>query len=148
MTDHEMRFEHSSFTISSWSWSNLHVKDAGQWKPMPRLGFGGAGATSRVVSKLLICSTVLHQQKTQSLKAATLITSKQSIMDDDDIQFDPDLPISHADNNKSRDPANSNPNHNPEDALSPLEREVLDEYARLVGNLDDVWASETQESAC
>lgn len=58
-------------------------------------------------------------------------------MDDDDIQFDADLPITHADTNNSRD-ANNNQNHNPEDGLSPLEREVLDEYARLVGNLDDV----------
>lgn len=30
--------------------------------------------------------------------------------------------------------------HDPED-LSPLEREVLEEYARLVGNLDDVCSS-------
>jgi DASH complex subunit DAD3 len=28
-----------------------------------------------------------------------------------------------------------------EDSLSPLEQEVLDEYARLVGNLDDVCAN-------
>lgn len=31
--------------------------------------------------------------------------------------------------------------NDPEDSLSPLEQEVLDEYAKLVGNLDDVSTS-------
>ncbi|KAF2166076.1 hypothetical protein M409DRAFT_23804 [Zasmidium cellare ATCC 36951] len=62
-------------------------------------------------------------------------------MDDDDIQFDPDLPITQPENNNNNAHAHhaqNNNRQNPEDALSPLEQEVLDEYARLVGNLDDL----------
>ncbi|KAK4494324.1 hypothetical protein PRZ48_014622 [Zasmidium cellare] len=59
-------------------------------------------------------------------------------MDDSDIQFDPDIPITQPDTNNNASSRNTNNNQNPEDALSPLEREVLDEYARLVGNLDDL----------
>ncbi|EME78415.1 uncharacterized protein MYCFIDRAFT_36808 [Pseudocercospora fijiensis CIRAD86] len=32
----------------------------------------------------------------------------------------------------------SSTSRNPEDSLSPLEQEVLDEYAKLVGNLEDL----------
>ncbi|KXT00485.1 hypothetical protein AC578_4065 [Pseudocercospora eumusae] len=34
--------------------------------------------------------------------------------------------------------ASTSSHRNPEDSLSPLEQEVLDEYAKLVGNLDDL----------
>ena len=51
-------------------------------------------------------------------------------MDDDIIDYGPDTPNPRANaNNRSEDP---------EDSLTPLEQEVLDEYAKLVGNLDDV----------
>lgn len=40
-------------------------------------------------------------------------------------------------------PTSSTAHHHPhpEELLSPLEQEVLDEYAKLVGNLDDVFLS-------
>lgn len=40
-------------------------------------------------------------------------------------------------------PSSSTAHHHPhpEELLSPLEQEVLDEYAKLVGNLDDVFLS-------
>lgn len=40
-------------------------------------------------------------------------------------------------------PTSSTAHHHPhpEELLSPLEQEVLDEYAKLVGNLDDVFFS-------
>lgn len=40
-------------------------------------------------------------------------------------------------------PTSSTAHHHPhpEELLSPLEQEVLDEYAKLVGNLDDVLLS-------
>ncbi|KAF2216971.1 hypothetical protein CERZMDRAFT_9142, partial [Cercospora zeae-maydis SCOH1-5] len=34
--------------------------------------------------------------------------------------------------------SSSTSHQNPEELLSPLEQEVLDEYAKLVGNLDDL----------
>ncbi|PPJ56614.1 hypothetical protein CBER1_01825 [Cercospora berteroae] len=35
-------------------------------------------------------------------------------------------------------PSSSTSHQNPEELLSPVEQEVLDEYAKLVGNLDDL----------
>ncbi|KAK4617652.1 DASH complex subunit dad3 [Fulvia fulva] len=50
-------------------------------------------------------------------------------MDDDIIDYGPNTPNPRANTNKPEDP---------EDSLTPLEQEVLDEYAKLVGNLDDL----------
>ena len=44
-------------------------------------------------------------------------------------------------------PTSSSSHHpNPEELLSPLEQEVLDEYAKLVGNLDDVYSQPASHS--
>ena len=58
-------------------------------------------------------------------------------MDDDIIDYGPETP------NPRANP--SNRSDDPEDSLTPLEQEVLDEYAKLVGNLDDVCCSSHSE---
>ncbi|CAK3871421.1 DASH complex, subunit Dad3 [Lecanosticta acicola] len=56
---------------------------------------------------------------------------------DDDIEFDADIIPLHT---PRRGGGGAQTEGGEEESLSPLEQEVLDEYARLVGNLDDLAA--------
>lgn len=58
--------------------------------------------------------------------------------DDSTIQLDADLPLDTPRTKQRNFGGGGGGVEDGEESLSPLETEVLEEYARLVGNLDDV----------